>query len=244
MLIHLISVTLSHFVFASGVQWPDGCVAKQIYPCVVQASGKTYFTVQESQYFLSKNSLVEFASPNEVRLMKGLVWIKSENPLSVSSSYGSLKTRSIKSEFVLSHQEQDHLTTVSVLLGDLRVAARADKESYFLSEGMEVDMGPVDYERKMASVSLPKVISLNRYLKGIERVFPFSEFNFQEHIDLVAKSIHRALYRQSNWNRTIVETKIADANERKVRQKYEAEYSLRRDSYLKKLFRQKNNFEE
>ncbi|MBY0384284.1 hypothetical protein K2X05_03920 [bacterium] len=243
MLSYFIAITLAQLVFAGGAQWPERCVALQIYPCVVQSDDKIYFSVNQNQYFLSKKSLIEFISPNEVRLMKGIVWVKSENKLQMSSAFGVISTHS-KSEFIFSQQEQTHQITVSVLSGELNVMARADKESYLLSEGMEVDMGPVDYERKMASVSLPKVISLNRYLKSIERVFPFSEFNFQEHIDLMAQSIHRALSRQSKWNKTIVETKIADANERKARQKYEAEYSSRRDSYLKKLFRQKNNFEE
>lgn len=239
----LFLILVSQFISASGTQWPERCVTQQIYPCAVHTSGKTYFSVNQNQYFLSKNSLIEFTSPNDVYLAKGIVWVKSENKLKISSSFGLILAQS-KSEFVVTRQEEVHQSTISVLAGELSVVAKADKESYLLTEGMEVDMGPVNYERKMASVSLPKVISLNRYLKSIERVFPFSEFNFQEHIDLMAQSIHRALQRHSKWNKTIVETKITDANERKARQKYDAEYSSRRDSYLKKLFRQKNNFEE
>lgn len=244
MLNSLIAMAVSQFVFANGTQWPERCLTQQTYPCAVQSSAKTYFTFQQNQFFLSKNTLIEFTSSNEARLMKGIVWVKSEGPLNMRSAFGSVVAHSKKSEFVVTHKVEDHQGTVSVLSGDVSVMARADKESYFLTEGMEVDMGPVDYERKMASVSLPKVISLKRYLKNIESVFPFSEFNFQAHIDLMAQSIQRALLRHSKWNKTIVETKIADANERKVRQKYEAEYSSRRDSYLKKLFRQKNNFED
>ena len=244
MLTILAVFTLSQFISASGMQWPSRCITQQIYPCVVVSSDKTYFTVDENQYFLANKSLIEFTAANDVRLMKGIVWVKSEKSLKITTSFGMVSTRSQKSEFVLSHHQQESVSTVSVLSGDLSVTAKADKDSYFLSEGMEVDLGPVEYERKIASISLPKVISLNRYLKSIEKVFPFSEFNFQEHIDLMAKSIHRALHRQSRWNQTIVETKIADANEKKARQKYEAEYSSRRDSYLKKMFRKKNNFED
>ncbi len=113
-----------------------------------------------------------------------------------------------------------------------------------MSDGTEVELGPVDYERKMASISLPRAIVLPAYLKSIQQVFPFSEFNFQDHLETVGRSIKAGLQLQSQWNRTIVETKMADAHQEKVRQKYETEHAIRRDSHLRRIFRQKNNFEE
>jgi hypothetical protein len=115
---------------------------------------------------------------------------------------------------------------------------------YPLQVGNEIKLGPVDYERKSTFLALPTVIDLKEYLKSVDEVFPYAELNFQEHVDSMAKVLQEASLRQAKWNKVIVERKIAQTEEAQVRQKYELEYSKKRDEYLRRLFRRKNNFEE
>ncbi len=227
---------------ASGTVWPENCLKNQIYPCAVQAYKKTFFSVGENRFFLSSDALIEFDSARELSLSKGVLWVQSNSQLTIKNVFGKIISQNKKSQVVV--DAKSNQVIVSVIDGAYDVEARADKDGYRLSKGHSVELGPVSYERKMASISLPHVVALKIYLKSIEQVFPFSEFNFQEHIDLMAGSIQQALRLQARWNRTIVERKIANADDEKVRQKYDQEHSQRRDHYLRTLFRQKNNFED
>lgn len=226
----------------SGAQWPDGCLSQKVFPCAIYSYKKTYFKLNENQFFLSKDTLIEFQSLSEATFVKGVVWVQANSHMRLKNPYGEILSKKEKGQFVIDSSEIG--ATVRVLNGQFDVKARASEESYLLSAGLGVSLGPVDYGRKMASISLPQVFLLKDYIKSIKRVFPFSEFNFQEHLEVVAQSVRKGLSLQAQWNQTIVEQKITDAHHTKVRQKYEAEYSSRRDSYLRSLFRQKSNFED
>ncbi len=242
MFIELVMLFYSSLSMGSGTQWPEKCLSQKVFPCAVYAYKKTYFTLNDNQFFISKDTLIEFQSPSDATFAKGVVWGHVNADFRLKNPYGELSSKKEKGQFVIDSSEVG--ASLRILQGQFEVSARASEESYLLSSGLGVQLGPVDYGRKMASVSLPQVFSLKDYIKSIERVFPFSEFNFQEHIDKVAHSVRKGLELQSRWNQTIVEQKLTDAHHKKVRQKYEAEYTSRRDSYLRSLFRQKSNFED
>lgn len=233
---------LVKMTFASGAQWPEGCIHKKIFPCAVYSYKKTYFKLDENQFFIAKDSLIEFQSSQEASFSKGTLWAQVKDGFHLKSPYGELTLKKESGQVVVDYFEQG--VDVRVVDGYFDVKARADRESYVLSSGLSVQLGPVEYGRKMASVTFPKVYFLKDYIKSIEKVFPFLEFNFQEHVDKVAGSIRQGLSLQSRWNQTIVEQKLVDDHDKKVRQKYEAEFSSRRDRFLRRLFRQKNNFED
>lgn len=224
-----------------GTQWPDRCLKNKTHPCVLYVHKKSYFTLEKDQFFFSKDSLLEWTGKEQISLYKGISWLKFTDPANIELPFGNLQVAP-DSELVIDLKEGRVI--VSVLSGKVRVAARADQNAYDLTDGAEVELGPVDYERKVASISLPRTIVLASYLKSIQRAFPFSDFNFQEHLEKVGKSIRSGLLLQSKWSQTIVETKLSDARRDKIRQKYEAEHAQRRDSLLRRIFRQKNNFEE
>ena len=224
-----------------GTQWPDRCLKSKTHPCVLYVHKKTYFSLEKDQFFFSKDSLLEWTGKEQISFYKGISWMKFTESMDVELPFGNLQVAP-DSEIVI--DLKDNRVVVCVLSGKVRVAARADQNSYELTEGSEVEMGPVDYQRKVASISLPRTITLPAYLKAIQKVFPFSDFNFQEHLEKVGKSIRSGLLLQSKWSQTIVETKMSDARRDKIRQKYEAEHAQRRDSLLRRIFRQKNNFEE
>ena len=224
-----------------GTQWPDRCLKNKSHPCVLYVHKKSYFTLNKDQFFFSKDALVEWTGKEQISLYKGISWMKFTGATHVELPFGNLHVTP-GSELVI--DLKDSRVVVSVLSGKVKVAARADENAYELTEGTEVELGPVDYQRKVASISLPRTIVLPNYLKSIQRAFPFSDFNFQEHLESVGKSIRSGLLLQSNWSQTIVETKMSDARRVNIRQKYEAEHAQRRDSLLRRIFRQKNNFEE
>ncbi len=224
-----------------GTQWPDRCLQNKTRPCVLFVHKKSHFKLEKDQFFFSKDSLVEWTGKEHISLYKGISWMKFSEIADVELPFGTLQVTP-ESELVV--DLKDNRIVVSVLSGKVRVAARADQSAYELTEGTEVEFGPVDYQRKVASISLPRTIVLPNYLKSIQKAFPFSDFNFQEHLERVGKSIRSGLLLQSKWSQTIVETKMSDARRDKVRQKYEAEHAQRRDSLLRRIFRQKNNFEE
>lgn len=225
----------------SGTQWPDRCLKNKTFPCALYIHKKSYFTFEKNQFFFSKDSLLEWTETEKISLYKGISWMKFTEAANLELPFGNLHVAS-ESELVI--DLQDGRLIVSVLSGKVRVAARADQNGYDLTGGTEVELGPVDYKRKAASISLPRPIVLPSYLKTIQKVFPFSDFNFQEHLEKVGKSLRSGLLLHSNWSQTIVEMKLSDARRDKVRQKYEAEHAQRRESLLRRLFQQKNNFEE
>ncbi len=224
-----------------GTQWPDRCLKNKAHPCVLYIHKKTFFSVNKNTFYTSKDSLLEWTDKGELIFYKGTSWAKFVEASLIELPFGNLQAFT-NSEVVLEIKE--NRAVVRVLSGKVRVSARADKEAYDLTEGTEVELGPVDYSRKVASITLPRSISMSAYLKSIQLVFPFSDLNFQEHLEKVGKSIRSGLYLQSKWGQTIVETKLSDARRDTIRQKYEAESADRRDSLLRRIFRQKNNFEE
>lgn len=240
-IISILFLLFQHVQASGGTQWPDRCLKTNTFPCVLYVHQKSHFTLDENKLYLEKGSLLEWTQKNRIVFYKGTAWLKLSDATSVEAPFGAVNASS-GAELVL--EMQDHRVTTRVVAGQVQVSARGDSQAYSLVAGTEVELGPVDYSRKVSSISLPRAISMNSYLKVIQRVFPFSDLNFQEHIEQVAKSIQSGLRLQSQWNRTIVETKLSDDHRDKVRQKYEAEYAERRDSLLRKIFRQKNNFED
>ena len=226
---------------SGGTQWPDRCLKSNTYPCVLYIHQKSHFTLDDNRLYLEKESLLEWTQKNLIVFYKGTAWFKLSEATRVEAPFGVVHASS-DAEIVL--EMQDHRLITRVLAGRVQVSARGDSQAYSLVAGTEVELGPVDYSRKVSSISLPRAMSMHSYLKVIQRVFPFSDLNFQEHIEQVAKSIQSGLRLQSQWSQTIVETKLSDDHRDKVRQKYEAEYAERRDSLLRKIFRQKNNFED
>lgn len=240
----LILAHLTLFTYGNGVTLPEKCLREAIYPCAIYASQKMYFDWQSSQIYLAKGSSIELLGPGTLRLGRGTFWFKINKQLEVNTTYGTVfLEKDLRSEMVIDVSDQGSL--VSVLKGQAKVKGRgASDEEYRLSAGFEMDLGPIDYQRHMASFSSPQSILFSRYVKNIEQVFPFSELNFQDHINSVGRSIQSAVEVASHWSKTIVEAKISKIQQEELRQKYESEHSRQREIYLKNKFREKNNFQD
>jgi hypothetical protein len=227
---------------ADVTQWPVSCLKKNIYPCAVHAYKKTSFDFLKNKLYVSKNSLFEFNSSDKMTLYQGVALVKHEGPLTIEMRYGSFHADQKTGDVLMVAEGSEH--SLHVLKGFYQIKARGEGEYFRLSPGLQAVMGPVDYKKKATFLSLPTVIDFKKYLKSVDNVFPYSEMNFQEHVDLVAKTIQQATLKQAKWNKTIVERKIAQTQELELRQRYESEYAKKREEYLRRLFRRKNNFEE
>ncbi len=226
---------------AGGSLLPANCLKDKVYPCAIYAYSKTFFTHAESQYYVSADTLLELRSDSEMVLHKGILWSQQKHGVHLQTIFGAVHL-SAASEGLIDVGVQQ--ITVSSTKGTLTVQPRGEKEDVSLIAGTQIYLWPMDYQEHSSAVSFPRVLELKTYVKTVSKVFPFTEINFQKHIESVAQKTVLASQQQALWNKTIVERKIAHVQEQERRRRYVSEYEKERAEYLRKRFRQKNNFEE
>lgn len=218
---------------------PAGCLAKFTPPCAVLTHDKSELLFPGVRVFTSRDSLIEFRSANEAFVARGLVWFHAELPVKVFTKFGSFAGTG---DFWVEMSED--VIVLKSLKGTAQVTPRGSATSIELPVGHEMELRGVDPRRGVAGSTWPVTLKLAQHLSVIAKVFPYELMNFQEHSLYLGRVTAQAAEANGRWYQAAVERKIANHTEREHRLKYEAKRATIRDSYLRRLFRQKSNFEE
>jgi len=234
------TLILSSTGFAKFATEPEGCLDKFAPPCSILTETKSEFQNPEFHMYTSKDALFQFQNAQTLYLARGVLWIFAANSLTVQSKYGEVAIAG-SGEYWL--EMNDNELVVKSLREPLSVRPRG-AGSVELRGGFEMRLSNVDEQTHAAAFSVPIVINLPKHLAVLPRAFPESGMNLQDYSTNLGRVVLEAAGESSAMFQDMVQRKVSSAEENERRLKYEAAHNARRDSYLQKLYRSKNNFED
>lgn len=235
-----------HFALSVGhahyEEYPNGCGADQYSDCAIWSVEKASLKRSGAFIFSSKNSFYQI-SGNRIHLVRGQIWaVAGAKSLVVSSSYGDVLV-----------PKKGHLwagiETGQFLVRALKTPVKIQPIGYkrevaILPPGFETRLSFVKQETGKAEYQIPTVINLREHLRVFGRVFPYHYLDYKEAVYALGKSIQKATAISAHWHKSLAERKIAMVIEERMKRKELSDYRRRIDSYLRRLFKEKNNFEE
>ena len=220
--------------------YPLGCVKEKKKPCAVLALKKTEVVWGQALVYTSADTLFEIQN-NKIYLVRGALWVFSSKPYRIISRFGEVFT----DKGMLWAEVSEKKMILKSLKNNMSVVPRGFKASSFvLPKGFATTLSFVEQAEGVAEYSIPAVIDLKSHLRVFAEVFPYHRMNYKDTLYNLGRIIHKATQLSSQWHKSLVERRIASLNEMAKRRKAEAIRKDRLESYLKRIFTEKNNFEE
>lgn len=221
--------------------YPKNCVKEKRVPCAVWTFKKKKLIWDETIIFASANSLFELQK-NRLYQIRGYLWIvSSKKPYQVISRFGIAST---KSGHIWSEVKDDKMVLRS-LKNTFEVIPRGAETTVMkLVPGFETHLSFIDQKKGVAEYTIPSVMNFREHLRVFGRVFPYHIMDFKEALYNLGQVVVKATKLASHWHKSLVERKLASLEEKALRDRDEAIYKARLDKYLRRIFREKNNFEE
>lgn len=235
----------------SGLMWPmlasakfstepAGCLEKFSPPCSILTQTKSEFQNPEFKLYTSQNALFQFQNSTTVYLARGVLWIQATGPLTIQSKFGKIQI-SQAGEYWIDMSANEMF--VKAIKENLSVQPRG-AQAIEVKQGFEMRVSYVNQQTHEAEYSVPIVINLSKHLASLQKAWPQSGMNLQEYATYLGRVVLDAAQVNADWYQDAVQRKVSSAEAQENRLKYESEYNIKRDSYLQKLYRTKNNFED
>lgn len=234
-------ITILSLANATYIATPENCVAAKTYPCAILTQSKSTIAHNGSGFYFSANSLFTFVAPNKMFLSRGAVWVISKSDLQIDNKYGSFSKDKQDAEFFIDFHNSAF--TVSVFSGEVEIIAKGGAKST-VQQGRYNTLAAVDYQTKSCYVGNPSVVELQSYMKNFSKSFPFGLVSVEDHLKQVAKAVLVASQEDSDALRGDTARHLASVAEKENRLKLEEKRTKQLESYLRRLFRAKSNFED
>lgn len=225
---------------AQMVDHPKGCVEEKSSPCAVWSVEKGRAHFKDAMVLSSPGSFYQFQG-DSLYVAKGYVWVYSSKSVVLRSRYGQAR---MNQGSVWMEVNKENMKVKS-FKAEVSVWPKGEaSRSLSLYPGFEMSVGAMDYETGKREVSIPRAIDLREQIRVFGSTFPYELMNYKKTLAHLAKVIKEAFRVSRLWEQALVERKIASVKEAKALAKEEQVYRNRLDKYLRKLFKEKNNFLE
>jgi len=220
---------------------PTGCLEKFSPPCSILTETKSEFQNQQFHLFVSNNALFQFQDAQTLYLARGTMWFQATNQkLTVQSKFGSVQFPRAGEYWIEISQERMIIKSIHETL-TVKPRGAAEIE---VNSGHQMFVTYVNQSTHEAEYSVPIAINLHEHIAQLKSVFPSSGLDFGQYVSYLGRVVAAAVEVNADWYQSAVQRKVSSAEEKENRLKYEAIHNERRDSYLQKLYRSKNNFED
>lgn len=233
-----ILVLVSGSALADYQEQPKHCLKQLKNPCAIWTFKKTHLPRAGMQIFASADALFEI-SENSIYQIRGMLWVVSDKSVTVESRFGSVKSEGNGEIWT---QADDQSFVVRSLANTLIVLPRGDTQGTDLGPGFETRLSYINRNLRMADTSWATPINLVVHLREFNSVVPNAEV-FKQKAGSYAGVVLVAAQQAAKDLKKIVDRHVANA-QTPGGPKYVDPAMGGRDSYLRKLFRQKNNFAE
>lgn len=234
-------LTLIFSVHADYVSMPEKCLIKKIFPCTVQTQGKHKIILGKTEMNFSNNSLIEIRTEKNVFVARGYLWAISKSDFTINTIYGQFQSPKDGGEYWVRVSPSDHV--LSVFSGQMEAQPKGG-DWYGVTAGKHITLSSVDYKQGACYASRVNVFDFSEYLRDFGKVFPFGKISVEEHLHKVAGAVLTASFQESHFLKKQVARQLASELEMDIRLKAQKEAATRLEIYLKKLFKEKSNYED
>ena len=212
-LLFLVMFTLEVHVDASEppIQEPHGCL-KTKNVCALENHDERGFEFEMGavKITLDRDSALIRQSANEVRIVKGTIWIRaSEAPFSVSSEFGSAKNRG-EGDFWVSKSAAE--LSVMAVSADVELSPRGSKETLTVSPGLQNTLGKIGFNGQ-AATGLPMPISFKDHVLRWGRLSKGPKAEFEAQLEKFHATWEEAAQESAAINKAVYDRKIASVEE-------------------------------
>jgi hypothetical protein len=234
-------LTFLFSVHADTILMPEKCLLKKTFPCTIQTQGKHKIILGKTELYFSNNSLIEIRSEKNIFLARGNLWALSKSEFTVSTVYGQFQSPNQGGEYWISTYPDKNV--LNVFSGFIDAQPKGG-EVYEISKGNHISLSSIDYKQGACYASRVTVLNFSDHLRNFGKVFPFGKISVEEHLYKVAGAVLTASSQESNLLKKQVARQLASDLEMDVRLKAQREAATKLEIYLKKLFKEKSNYED
>lgn len=215
---------------------PADCIKETKSVCAVETGEDEKFTLklENGTVILSSETTLIRTAPNELRLVRGEVWIRSEKaPIVVRTEYG--EAQSAKEYWVERSPDQIRISATG---GDVSFTARASSETLLIPQGLENTLGRIGKDG-VASIGIPIPIEPSSHLARWARLYPGTKADFEKDVAAFRVNWTKAKPQASEIHQALFDRKVASI-ESEAKAKAEARRKAdERNRILREQFRAK-----
>jgi hypothetical protein len=222
-------------VKAEIIDLPKNCLKLAQYPCAVRWPNISRFYSFEPYHLLAlAESEVIFIAPNNLRLVKGELYLSAKMSVHIDTLYGRVEIPS-QSQLIVRKELQD--VRISTLRQAVTVKRLGALEGDTVLAGYDMCIGPMALGRAQRTdrqaYDLKQVISVVSHL-------PEDIKALHGYLSELKLDWSNALFEVSRWSQAEAVRKIAAVNEKAARDERMKMQNDAENRRLRQLFRQKN----
>lgn len=236
-LVFILCFTLEVTVHAL-TQEPTGCFARlESVVCALENDGRgpVELKLGSTVITLDEGSAVLRSSKNEVRLIKGTVWVRAGDKFRVRSEFGDFENRDSGDFWVSRTRTQ---VTASAISTTVLMNPRGSKESLEIAAGLKNFLGEIDFSGR-AATGIPVAIAFKDHVARWARLYRGPKPEFEAAVGQFHQQWVQATHESAELNQTLFNRVIASVDEQNRQIASKAEAAAKENRELRELFRRK-----
>jgi hypothetical protein len=236
-LVFALAFILEVRVKAAGVQLPDAEeILQEPKTCLMQSiecgmhtkiGEKFEFEMGESTIVMDQMTTIVRVSAEELRLVAGTIWVKTENRVIVRTEFG---TSHLQDGEIWVSRTSDRVT-VATTRGKADIRPRGSSEKLLVEPGSENFLTKVD-ENGKAATGVPVAIAFGPHVERWARLFDGKKTEFEKEVGAFHKIWSEASEQAAGIHQELLERKIASVEEERQRK---ADAKHRAEAYDKSI---------
>ncbi len=215
---------------------PKNCLQESSLCSVLTPSAKKFaMPFGKNTATMDENTAVLREGATQITLLKGRIWVKAQEEISVRSEFGLLKAQS--GEFWA--EKSDKKVIFTSITSTLTMIPRGSQEQIIIRPHYENWLGPVAKDG-VATSGIPKLLEIENHVGRWARLYPNGKRQFKKDVHEFFVSWYSMVEEASDKHREIALRTIASESERKRREDerqkvIHTEYNRVRDMMLRRL---------
>lgn len=212
----------------------------KILPCAVQTSRhRRTLKAAGFEMTMSPHSIVEQRDAKTVQLVKGDYYLAVDGLVKFNTPYAEIRC-SNECKGIFNRSEKN--IEIKSLEGQWVIKRLGDKQEYALRAGLQVKVSEVE-ENGMAEMEFPQGLPFNATVKEWAKFYSGEYKEFKEEVTVFRQSWQEAVEQVSQAQLENATRSIASHQSEIDKQRAAKAAAEREDAELRKLFREKNNFQ-
>lgn len=193
---------------------PKNCVMESSVCSILTPKRKKYELVfGKSKALMDENTAVLRDSATQITLLKGRVWVKTSESITIRSEFGLAKANN--GEFWVTKTDQKII--FSSLAGEIKMQPRGSEEVISILPNYENWLGPVD-KMGIATSGIPQLLDIESHVQRWGKLYEGNKVQFKKEVHDYFFVWYNLIEQASDKNRELALRAIASEAENKKRE--------------------------
>ncbi len=219
-------------------QEPLKCLARATSVCAIENSSSIGFEVKmgSSTLILDQGAAIIRQADDELRLIKGTIWIKAASTIRIRSEFGEI-ANSEPGDFWISRTSE--VMTGSAISTPLQLSPRASKDTLEVAPGLQNTIGAIGFDGQ-ATTSIPLPIPFKDHILRWARLYHGPKKQFESEVAEFHDRWLKASETAADISQTLYERQVASVENAKAARAAQVKKANAENNELRSLFRKRS----